>query len=125
MEFENLAKEQLHELSTNGSVSSQLLLASHGNMLVNLLGEMGTAYIVAQDMAEGTIRAHLAEVLGLKGKEVPEHEEMNAAIDAAVASVALCYETVLDAVMICFHTMKDCKCPRCQQRRQMKVAKSN
>lgn len=125
MKLEDLDKETIARYAKSDSELTMAFFLVHPNMLVNLLGEIGQTEATAEKLRARMVAADIAQVTGEIQPEAPEHDDMQAAIRNAVASVELCFETVLGAVMLVHDAMKNCKCTRCQQRRHIKQAESN
>lgn len=125
MEFEHLSREDLERYATSGSLVASALFQMHPHILVNMLGDMGEAMMTAKRIQEAGELAHAHEVMGLKRPEIPEHEDLNAAIDNAAAAVALAFETTLNAVELLNYTALHCKCLPCQRRRGLANADTN
>jgi hypothetical protein len=124
MQFEDLDKDTVCKYATSESIIAQMMFATHPAAIVGLLGELGHAKLLADEMSSNLLMADVAMIVGAMPKD-EAHDDVVAAIRAACASVDLCFETILDAVMVYSNTFNHCNCPRCQQRRQARVAGSN
>jgi hypothetical protein len=124
VKFEDLDKDTIARYAKDGDPLAQIMFQLNPSMMVNLLGEVGGAAHMSGHLNEALLAADMAVKMG-RARHEPLHDDLDAAIRAAVASVEMCFETVLDAVMIINEAAKNCKCVGCQRRRQVQVAEQN
>jgi multidrug efflux pump subunit AcrB len=125
MEFEDLTREQLSEYAQSDSLICKMIFAGHPSLVVELLGDIGTAKLTANQIEERLLQARLAEIVGVKRQDDANHDETNDAIEEAVKAIDLAFEAALNAVEAYNETMKNCKCVSCQRRRGVASAESN
>lgn len=124
MKFEDLDKETIAKYALAPGLLEQAMFLTHPTLLVELMGDIGLAKQTADKITANLARADIAVIVGMM-KEDDAHEDLIEAVRAACASIELCFQTVLDAVVVHNNTHKHCNCARCQQRRQIKVAENN
>jgi hypothetical protein len=120
-----MTREQLKQYATSDSLIAKLLFQSHPSLIVELLGDIGTAQATAEAIRARMLEADVHQMVGIRRQDPPEHQDLHDAIAAATASVEMCFETVLSAVELMNDTFKNCKCPGCQRRRGIQNATAN
>lgn len=124
MQFEDLDKDTICKYALSPGLMEQAIFMTHPTLLVELMGDIGIAKQTADKMTESLTRADVAIITGAMAED-PAHDELIAAVRTAIASVELCFQTILDAVVMHNYTSTHCNCLPCQRRRQVKVAKNN
>jgi hypothetical protein len=96
-----------------------LLLSADERLPVALLGDVGVAHMVAQELKKAMV-AHEAHCDIMS--EPPEHQELHAAVADVIKAVEIALDAAVNAAWQQHWVQTECKCARCQQRRQMENA---
>lgn len=92
-----------------------LLLSSDERLPIALLGDVGVANMVAQQLKRA-IKEHEAHC-DIKS-EPSEHQEMQAAVKTVIEAVEIAMDAAVNAAWQQYWVETECKCPNCTSRRQ-------